>query len=100
MYKQIYSAVRDIPYGRVTTYGQIAAIVGIRSARIVGYAMSHAPVDTPWHRVVNSKGKISVRRGMGICSEQRLRMEEEGIEFDSSDRIDFERFGWLGPGFV
>jgi len=101
LYDRIYAMVRRIPYGRVTTYGRIAELVGGCSARVVGYAMAAlkrgtAP-DVPWQRVVNAKGKISVH-GDGIGNAmQRSILESEGILFDDNDRIDFERFGWAGP---
>jgi len=93
--------VRQIPPGRVTTYGRIAALVGGCTARMVGYAMAAlkrgtAP-DVPWQRVINAKGKVSVH-GDGIGNAmQRAILEQEGVIFDANDRVDFEKFGWLGP---
>ncbi len=101
LYDRIYAMVRRIPYGRVTTYGRIAELVGGCTARMVGYAMAAlrrgtAP-DVPWQRVVNAKGKISVH-GDGIGNAmQRSILEGEGIQFDENDRIDFTRYGWAGP---
>lgn len=101
LYDQIYDLVRQVPPGKVATYGQIAELVGGCTARMVGYAMAAlkrgtAP-DVPWQRVINAKGKISVH-GDGIGNAmQRVILEQEGIEFDANGRIDFERFGWLGP---
>jgi methylated-DNA-protein-cysteine methyltransferase-like protein len=101
LYERIYDMVRLIPPGKVTTYGQIAELVGGCTARMVGYAMAalksgKAP-DVPWQRVINAQGKISVHGdGFGNAI-QRLKLEEEGIEFDGKDRIDFTRFGWPGP---
>jgi methylated-DNA-protein-cysteine methyltransferase-like protein len=61
----IYAVVKEIPIGRVATYGQIAAIVspGL-PARIVGFALHGLSegTDLPWHRVINSQGKISYRK--------------------------------------
>ncbi|QRN82769.1 MGMT family protein [Chloroflexota bacterium] len=101
LYQQIYAMVRRIPPGRVTTYGRIAALVGGCTARMVGYAMAAlkrgtAP-DVPWQRVINAKGKISVH-GDGIGNAmQRDILEQEGVIFEADGRVDFERFGWLGP---
>jgi methylated-DNA-protein-cysteine methyltransferase-like protein len=101
LYDQIYDLVRQVPPGKVATYGQIAELVGGCTARMVGYAMAAlkrgtAP-DVPWQRVINAKGKISVH-GDGIGNAmQRVILEQEGIEFDANGRLDFERFGWLGP---
>jgi methylated-DNA-protein-cysteine methyltransferase-like protein len=93
---RIYATVRQIPYGKVATYGQIALITGGCTARMVGYAMAAVKSDDiPWQRVINAKGKISPH-GFGYGSAmQRQYLEEEGVEFDAYERIDFSRFGWL-----
>jgi methylated-DNA-protein-cysteine methyltransferase related protein len=96
-YEQIYALVRQIPRGKVATYGQIANLVGGGTARMVGYAMAATPEgsDIPWQRVINFKRKISPHGfGFGSAMQRRL-LEDEGVEFDAEDRIDFERFGWL-----
>ncbi len=61
IYHRIYLVVRQIPRGKVATYGQIAVIVGGCTARMVGYALSATPQqsDVPWQRVINAQGKIS-----------------------------------------
>ncbi|MBI9049728.1 MAG: MGMT family protein [Anaerolineaceae bacterium] len=94
--ERIYDVTRQIPYGKVATYGQIAHITGGCTARMVGYAMAAIKSDDiPWQRVINAKGKISPH-GLGYGSAvQRQRLEDEGVEFDKLDRIDFSRFGWL-----
>ena len=99
MYGRIYDTVRRIPPGRVATYGQIARIAGGCGPRNVGYAMSSVPFgcDVPWHRVVNAKGRISIRSDGGACSAQRQLLESEGIVFGPSGRIELDRFGWEGP---
>jgi methylated-DNA-protein-cysteine methyltransferase-like protein len=99
MYERIYRAVRMIPVGKVASYGQVARIAGRCSPRNVGYAMSSVPVETdvPWHRVVNSRGMISVRSHGGECSAQRQLLEAEGVEFDPSGRINLKEYGWEGP---
>jgi methylated-DNA-protein-cysteine methyltransferase-like protein len=97
LYQQIYAVVRQVPPGKVATYGQIAHITGGCTARMVGYAMAALPEgsDVPWQRVINYKGKISPH-GFGYGSAmQRLLLEEEGVVFDAEDRIDFNVFGWL-----
>lgn len=99
LHQRIYSIVRQIPRGKVATYGQIARLVGGCTARMVGYAMSATPegADIPWQRVINAHGKVSPH-GYGYGSAlQRQILEEEGVEFDSQNRVDLERFGWLGP---
>jgi methylated-DNA-protein-cysteine methyltransferase-like protein len=95
-YRRIYDLVRQVPAGKVTTYGQIAGMLGTCTARQVGYAMhSVKPADdVPWHRVVNSRGMVSVRSGGERPPEQRAMLESEGVEFDARGRIDLEKFGW------
>jgi methylated-DNA-protein-cysteine methyltransferase-like protein len=98
LYTRIYAMVRQIPYGKVATYGQIAGIVGGCTARMVGYAMAATPNDSdvPWQRVINAKGKVSPHgAGFGTMMQEQL-LKEEGVEFDSQGRIDFTRYGWLG----
>ena len=102
LYERIYDMVRQVPPGRVTTYGRVAELVGGCTARMVGYAMAAlkrgtAP-DVPWQRVINAQGKISIHGdGFGNAL-QRTLLEEEGVVFDANSRVDFERFGWLGSG--
>jgi methylated-DNA-protein-cysteine methyltransferase-like protein len=101
LYERIYAIVRLIPPGKLTTYGRIAELVGGCSARMVGYAMSAlkrgGTPDVPWQRVINAKGQISIH-GDGVGNAmQRIILEEEGVVFDAKDRVDFARFGWLGP---
>jgi methylated-DNA-protein-cysteine methyltransferase related protein len=100
LYQRIYAIVRQIPPGRVATYGQIAEITGGCSARMVGYAMAALRggdfPDVPWQRVINRKGKISILDPFGQHA-QRLLLEAEGVQFDQHDRIDFHLYGWLGP---
>ncbi|MHC1740256.1 MAG: MGMT family protein [Anaerolineaceae bacterium] len=101
LYETIYATVRQIPFGKVASYGQIAAIVGRCSAQMIGFALaalanSPIAVDVPWQRVVNAQGKISPH-GFGVGSGmQRSLLEEEGVEFSLDNTINFEKFGWLG----
>jgi len=93
----IIDVVRRIPAGRVATYGQVAALAGIRGhARQVGYAMHGLPAgtDVPWHRVVNARGEISSRSSGCGGEEQRRRLEREGVKFDAAERIDLARYRW------
>lgn len=96
LYERIYAAVRQIPVGRVATYGQIARLVGGCSAQMVGFALAALPngSDVPWQRVINAKGKISPR-GIGFGSLiQRTLLEEEGIVFMRDEIIDLNTYGW------
>jgi methylated-DNA-protein-cysteine methyltransferase related protein len=102
-YQKVYAIVRQIPPGKVASYGQIAKLVDRCTARMVGYAM-HAigpeDADVPWQRVINSQGRIS-SHGDGIGSNlQRQMLEDEGVVFDHTGRTDFKYFGWLGSGLI
>src|SRR5919198_1291351 len=90
-YERIYALVREIPRGKVTTYGQLGAMCGITDPRIVGEAMN-ASHGVAWQRVINSRGEISIKGATG--ARQRALLEEEGVEFDASGRIDLAKYGW------
>ena len=98
-YPRIYDLVRQIPAGRVATYGQIAGYVPGTGARQVGYAMAalDAASDVPWQRVINARGEISLRPGGDGHFRQRALLEAEGVVFDGKGRIDLGRFRWPGP---
>jgi len=94
---RIYEVVRRIPVGRVATYGQVAALAGLRGhARQVGYALHDLPAgsDIPWHRVINARGEISLRSSSHAHREQRRRLEEEGIGFGCGGTIELSRYRW------
>ena len=89
--------VKEIPKGRVATYGQIAELAGFEDqARQVGYALNALPEENnvPWHRVVNARGEISPRSRGDSHELQRLLLDGEGIEFGPSGRIDLARYRW------
>jgi methylated-DNA-protein-cysteine methyltransferase-like protein len=94
---RIYAVVRRIPRGRVATYGQVAALAGLRGqARLVGYALA-ALADAarvPWQRVINAKGEVSPRAEPGRERLQRAILEREGVSFDAKGRVRFARYGW------
>ena len=93
----VYDVVRQIPEGRVASYGQVARLVGRpRNARFVGFAL-HAnpdPAHIPCHRVVFKDGSLAQGYVFGGEGEQRLRLEREGIGFLADGRVDMERFAW------
>ncbi len=94
----IYAAVMRIPPGRVATYGQVALEADLpRHARQVGYALAALPPDSPvpWHRVINAKGEISLRRE-DCMHDQRVLLEDEGVEFTGNGRVNLKRFRWEG----
>ena len=89
--------VSRIPKGSIATYGQIAMLISFpRNARQVGFALAALENDssTPWHRVINAKGKISPRGLDGCDDYQRLLLEEEGVIFDDKYRISLKQFQW------
>lgn len=99
VYERIYAIARQIPAGKVATYGQVAKIEGHATARMVGYAMAalKADSDVPWQRVINARGEISERSGGGGTSRQREHLDAEGVFFNARGRVDFSRAGWEGP---
>jgi methylated-DNA-protein-cysteine methyltransferase-like protein len=90
-FERIYALVRQIPHGRVTTYGQLGAMCRITDSRVVGEAM-HAARDVPWQRVINARGQISLKGSTG--RKQRELLEAEGVVFDERGSVDFTRVGW------
>jgi methylated-DNA-protein-cysteine methyltransferase-like protein len=96
-WKPVYDVVRRIPRGKVATYGQVARLAGLGGdARQVGYALHALPARSriPWHRVINSRGGISLRPIGGVDVTQRLMLEKEGVRFNAAGRTSLERFGW------
>lgn len=98
LYNRIYALVRQIPPGRVTTYGRLAREAGC-TARTVGFAMASLPAghDVPWQRVINSRGEVSPRRSGDGDLIQRSLLEAEGVCFDQRGRVDLSRYGWFAP---
>jgi methylated-DNA-protein-cysteine methyltransferase related protein len=96
----VWRLVRQIPRGRVATYGQIAALLGRpRAARVVGWAMHVCPGDVPWHRVVNASGGISRRARMEGMLTQRMLLLREGVAFRNG-RVPLSRHRWARPPVV
>jgi methylated-DNA-protein-cysteine methyltransferase-like protein len=102
---QVWEIVRQVPPGKVTTYGQISKMIpppedmpqrsyNAFGPRWVGGAMAACPGDVPWQRVINSQGRISLRPGV---EDQRSLLEQEAVQFNASGKVDFEIFGWDGP---
>ncbi len=93
----IWSIVRQIPRGFVASYGDVAKLCGLlRQARIVGHAMHRVPKGSgvPWHRVINSQGRISFPRKSRSYMRQKSLLVKEGIVF-KGERIDMEKYSWL-----
>lgn len=95
-FEKIYEVVKQIPKGRVATYGQVAFLAGNpRWARVVGYALHNNPDPSviPCHRVVNREGKVASSFAFGGSEKQRELLEKEGIIFEENGRIDLRKFG-------
>lgn len=91
-FNEVYEIVRQIPPGRVLTYGRIAALAGCPAhARRVGQAMAHAPADEtlPCHRVVNHAGDTAP----GWTAQREL-LEAEGVVFKANGKVDMKKFEW------
>jgi methylated-DNA-protein-cysteine methyltransferase-like protein len=100
-YHKIYQVVRQIPAGKVATYGQVADLAGLYGqARLVGYALYRVDLesDIPWQRVVNAQGEISYAptRTGGDYLQKNL-LEQEGLQFNQQGKIDLKVYRWQAP---
>jgi methylated-DNA-protein-cysteine methyltransferase-like protein len=96
-FKRVYEVVRQVPYGKVTTYGAIARFLGAaRSARTVGYAMNaaHALQDVPAHRVVNRIGVLTGKHHFGGIKTMQQLLESEGHTIIDDQIQDFDKVLW------
>ncbi len=88
--------IKKIPKGKVATYGQIAILAGNpKAARQVSWVLNSCSKkdNLPWHRVINSMGKISLKEGSGYELQKAL-LEDEGIEFKINKQIDLKKYLW------
>ena len=93
-FETIWNIVAQIPEGKVATYGQIAKLSGLTiSPKIVGYALRSFPasIKLPWHRVINSKGKISFPEGTDKFNIQLELLRSENV-FLIENKIDLEKY--------
>ena len=96
-FERVYDVVRQIPHGKVTSYGAIAKAIGSpQSSRMVGYAMnaSHTMDDVPAHRVVNRKGMLTGKHHFEGTNLMQQLLENEGIKVIENQIIDFEKHFW------
>ncbi|QIW95278.1 hypothetical protein AMS68_000796 [Peltaster fructicola] len=110
-YSAVYQAVQEIPHGKVTSYGQIAALLGYpERPRQVGMCLKYLPRATdqpdatyndatvPWQRVINAKGEIS-NRGVNGAARQEAALTQEGVEVGRGNlgerTVDFAVYGWF-----
>jgi len=96
-FQRVYAVARQIPYGKVTSYGAIAKALGAaRSARMVGWAMnsSHDMEDVPAHRVVNRKGLLTGKHHFDGTNLMQQLLESEGIKVVDNQILDLENHFW------
>ena len=95
-FERIYDVVKQIPSGKVATYGQVAALAGNkRWARVVGYALhvNPEPGHIPCHRVVNRQGEVSKAFAFGGENRQVALLEQEGVKLEGG-KVDLEKYQW------
>lgn len=96
-FQKVYEVVKQIPYGKITTYGAIAKKIGAsRSARMVGYALNSVPADEeiPAHRVVNRKGVLTGKHHFQGTNLMQQLLESEGIKIKDNIVQNFEECFW------
>jgi len=97
---RVYTKVRQIPKGKVATYGQIAALLeSPRASRQVGWALSVLKPNTnvPWHRVVNKEGRITIENMKVTKDTQARLLREENVVVEDRDGnfwVDLKKYGW------
>lgn len=97
-FKKVYRITKRIPYGKVTTYGDIAEACGIRSAaRTVGWALNGCGPDIPAHRVVNRYGALTGKIHFGDPNLMEELLRSEGVEFDENGCVKLDKYLWK-PG--
>jgi methylated-DNA-protein-cysteine methyltransferase-like protein len=97
-FERVYIVVRQIPYGKVTSYGAIAKVLGAaRSARMVGWAMNaaHNLEDVPAHRVVNRKGLLTGKHHFDGTNLMQQLLESEGVVVENNQIMNFEAVFWM-----
>jgi methylated-DNA-protein-cysteine methyltransferase related protein len=97
-FELVFDIVRQVPKGRVTSYGAIAAAIGTRSsARMVGWAMNsshHVSLKVPAHRVVNRKGLLTGKMHFDYPEQMQELLEKEGIKIIDDQVQDFDKLFW------
>ncbi len=97
-FRQVYEVVRQVPYGRVTTYGAIAKYLSLPgAARMVGWALNSSKNDLqniPAHRVVNRKGLLTGKQAFGGRDTMKNLLESEGIAVENDRIVHFEKVFW------
>jgi len=97
-FERVYEVARQIPYGKVTSYGAIAKVLGAaRSSRMVGWAMNacHNLEDVPAHRVVNRNGLLTGKHHFDGTNLMQQLLENEGVVVKENQIVDLEKYFWL-----
>src|SRR5262245_17232032 len=93
-FARVHALVKKIPRGRVATYGQLSEMIGGRLTPVgIGWALRAGPETLPWHRVINSAGRVSTDKS-GTPGLQRKLLEAEGVKFLAGGVIDLARYQW------
>jgi len=94
-FQKVYVVTKKIPYGKVSTYGDIAEACGIRSsARTVGWALNGCGTDIPAHRVVNRFGALTGKIHFGDPNLMEELLRSEGVEFDKNNCVRLDKYLW------
>lgn len=95
---RVIEVVKQIPKGKVSTYGTVATLSGLpRGARLVGGVLHFAKDEAiPWHRVVNRHGYISTKCLDHPKALQKALLEQEGVSVSKDYMIDLDKYGWWG----
>lgn len=95
--QNVLEVIRKIPRGRVTTYGQVALLAGnsqgVRGVVWILHSCSRTQ-DLPWHRVINSKGRISFQMMSDQYLRQKALLNKEGVVFLEGERVDLKVYQW------
>ena len=94
-YEKVYELTKQVPHGRVTTYGAIANNLGFpRSGRTVGWAMRQAPSNICWHRVIKKTGELSFPEYSEAFNAQKTLLLKEDITFKNNNHVDLKKHLW------
>ena len=102
-FERVYQVVRQIPFGKVTSYGAIAKFIGSpQSARMVGWAMNsaHSKPDVPAHRVVNRNGLLTGKHHFPGTNTMQRMLESEGVKVENDQIVNFEAHFWDPKDFL
>lgn len=92
-FERVWALVRNIPKGKVATYGQLSRMIDRRLTPVgIGWAMRAAPAGVPWHRVINSQGGVSTDKE--TPGRQRALLQKEGVRFTKDGLVDLKKYGW------